>query len=449
MRKRPTHLVYPYGMRLIANTRARSAFLIISLSLLLAGDAWRFTTGWWAFSVLAAGMAGISAWLLVVQRDRWRVTTLPYPMLAFLALAVLSLAWSHYPAATALGLVTTVLIAIFAVAVAVTYSWGEILAGLGTFLRWILALSLAFELIVSLVLRRPILPIFGQPGVDYGSYDKIPTMLYWSRNELMQVFDEGRIQGLVGNANHLGFLALIAVIVFALQLADRTTKRRWSIVWLAVAGLTLVFTRSATVTAALIAVALIGAAVLLMRRAPTPRARALTLGGIVAVIVAGAATVLAFSSTFLALLGRSDDLTGRIGIWEKVIALAQQQPVFGWGWVSFWMPWAPPFDTLAFRNGVRQLQAHNAWLDIWLQLGIIGLVVFGALVLSAVQRSWSFAVDRPQNSPAGPLPYVAASLFPILMMTALIVQSLAESRLLVEFGLFLLLLIAVKTKRGS
>jgi len=45
------------------------------------------------------------------------------------------------------------------------------------------------------------------------------------------------------------------------------------------------------------------------------------------------------------------------------------------------MPWAAPFDTLAFRNGVRQLQAHNAWLDVWFQLGVIGVAIFAAFIV--------------------------------------------------------------------
>ncbi len=45
------------------------------------------------------------------------------------------------------------------------------------------------------------------------------------------------------------------------------------------------------------------------------------------------------------------------------------------------MPWAAPFDNLAFRNGVRQLQAHNAWLDVWFQLGVIGVAIFAAFIV--------------------------------------------------------------------
>ena len=156
---------------------------------------------------------------------------------------------------------------------------------------------------------------------------------------------------------------------------------------------------------------------------------------------------LAFRAQVLGLLGKSSDLTNRTQIWQDVSALAQERPVFGWGWVSYWVPWVKPFDNLAENNGIRQLHAHNAWIDVWFQLGIIGLIVFGALIVSTLSRSWLFAVDRPQVSPGTQGDYSSASLLPLLLLVALIVQSFAESRLLVEFGLFTLALLAVKTKR--
>jgi hypothetical protein len=44
---------------------------------------------------------------------------------------------------------------------------------------------------------------------------------------------------------------------------------------------------------------------------------------------------------------------------------------------------------------------------------------------------------------------VATSLLPLLVLSALLVQSVAESRLLVEFGLMFLVIVAVRTKRGA
>jgi len=441
-------------MRLIGNQGVRTAFLALTFVLLLAGDAVRFTFGWWTFGVLGVAMAGSSVWLLIVQRDRWRIAGLPYPLLAFLAFATVSIFWSYYPASTALGLLSTWLIVFSGLAVAVTFSWAEILRCFGLVLRWILGLSLLFELFVSLVIRGPILPLFTQPGVDYSLYEKLPKMLYWSRNELFEVFHEGRIQGIVGNANNLGVIALFALIVFALQLAERRggdrTVGRWAgWFWMLVAAATLVFTRSATVTVALAGVVLVAAAILLLRRADTARARAFTWSGIALAVVAGSVILLTFRGVLLGLLGKDATFTGRFGIWADVSALAEQRPAAGWGWVSYWMPWAEPFHDLTFRNGVRQLQAHNVWIDVWFQLGVIGVILFAVLVVSVVVRSVVLAVERPMTAARIPGEYTAASLLPALLLTALLVQSVAESRLIVEYGFFFLVLIAVKTKSGD
>jgi O-antigen ligase len=436
-------------MSAILSPAARSAYLVLTLAILLAADAVRYSLGWWVYGALALASGAASILLLIAQRREWSISALPYPLVAFVAIATLSLVWSDYRPSTALGLLTTWLIVIAGIAIAVTFSWREILAGLAGVLKAVLVLSLLFELVVSLVVRAPVLPWVPQPGVDYAQYEEIPKLLYWSRNELFQVFDDGRIQGIVGNANHLGFLALLSVIVFSIQLAEGTIRRRWGIIWLAAAVATLLFTRSATVTVALVVVLVVTGAVLLVRRARTPRARGITYGGLVVAVLAGATVIAVFRTGLLELLGKSADLTGRIGIWQNVIDLAQQRPVAGWGWVSFWVPWAAPFDTLAFRNGVRMLQAHSAWIDVWFQVGIIGLVVFAALVVSTLVRSWLIAVDRAQVAPRVEPPYTAMSLMPLLILTALLVQSVAESRLIVEYGWALLVIIAVKSKSSA
>ena len=212
-----------------------------------------------------------------------------------------------------------------------------------------------------------------------------------------------------------------------------------------VAVANIALTRSATITVALVALAFVVIVVLALRRVG-PRAAVAIYAAVIALIVGGIVLVTQFSSTILGLLGKSDDLTGRLDIWSAVITLAQQRPAFGWGWVSWWVPWVAPFDTLAFEAGVRQLHAHNAWLDIFLQLGIAGLVIFGALVLSSGIRSWQFATQRVQTRPDALGTFSVISLLPLLLLVALVVQSLAESRLLVEYGLLTLVIIAVKTK---
>jgi len=427
----------------------RVGFPALLFFTLLAGDAWRYTIGWLGWAALVLVLTGFAVALLVRHRARWAFGRLPYPLIAFVTLALVSVIWSYYRPFTLLGFAGLLASTVAATGLAVAYSWRELLSALSTAVRFILGLSFAFELYVSLIHRGPILPLVPQPGIDYSALTDVPKMLYWSRNELLEVFHGGKIQGIVGNSVLLSFVALIGIIVFVLEFAGRATKRRWSAVWLVIAVLALAFSRSATIIVALAVVTGAGLAAVLARRARTPRAKTTTYAAILGFAVLGVVSAIVLQRQLLAALGKSEDFTGRFDIWATVINLAQQRPVLGWGWISQWVPWVAPFDNLVFRNGVRQLHAHNAWIDVWFQLGIIGLVIFGALVLSTLARSWQLAVDPPQTAARAPLPHTVETLLPLLVMVALIVQSVTESKLLVEFGMLYLVLAAVKTKAGE
>jgi len=425
--------------------RFRAAFIALVFFTLFAGDAWRYAISWVGFGVVVVAILAVSVVLLVraYRSGAWTWPELPIPLVVFLGLATVSVAWSFYPGATALGLIATWLAVIIGASIAVNYDWARILRGLSTALRVILGLSLLFELVVSLFVRRPLLPFFTLADID--SYETIPKLLYWSRDLL---FEGGKIQGIVGNSSLLAMVSLVALIVFGIQLAGRHVSRVAGIVWIAGAIGGILLTRSATITVALVVLAIVTIAILAIRRLGRG-GRAGVYAALLGLVVAGIIAVVAAREPLLAVLGKSSDLTGRLDIWSAVIHLAEQRPAVGWGWVSWWIPWIPPFDTLAFESGVRQLHAHNAWLDIWFQLGVVGVVVFGAVMLTTALRSWQLAVDRPQVAPGVSERYTALSLLPILLVVALLVQSVAESRLLVEYGLALVVILAMRTKLGT
>ncbi|OYX59339.1 MAG: hypothetical protein B7Y93_00325 [Micrococcales bacterium 32-70-13] len=398
---------------------------------LLAGDAWRNSISWYGWGLVA--LAIIVLWVLVAVRLRVDLRRIPIALGTLLGLMVASLVWSFYPGATAVGLLTTLATVAVGAIMAHTVSLEQLLRALGVALRWIIGLSLAFELVVAAIIQRPVLPLW----VSWE--EPFPKAFYWSRALL---FEGGRIQGIPGNANLLAFAALLGVIVFAIQLAERRVGAAAGWGWLAAALLTLALTRSSTVLVAGLA-ALVAFGVLLLARRLTMRGR-LTLYGLTAAAAAGAVVLaLAFRETLLDLVGRSDDLTGRLDIWAAVIGLAEQRPVLGWGWVSYWAPWVEPFDDLVVINGVTYLQAHNAWLDVLMQLGWVGLVVFTILIVTTGARVLSWSVDAPLGDPA---PTAALRLLPALLLTVLLVHSLAESRLLIEAGLVLLVYLAVASR---
>ncbi|MWB98848.1 O-antigen ligase family protein [Agromyces seonyuensis] len=419
------------------NRRLVTALAGFVLFTAIAGQFWRNLLGYWGWGAVALAAVGVSVWMLAAHRPRIRFRRIPTSLLVFTGLVVLSVVWSSYRAGTALGIL--LYLAVFAAAafVALCLRWGEIVAALAGALRWTISLSLLFELYVAIFVRAPLPPNF----TDYG--DDAPAAFFWSRDLL---FAGGPIEGIVGSRNLLGFAALLLVVLTALQFASGLVRPTAGTGWLVASALVLALTRSATVFVAAAAVlAALGFAVWMRRISPQRRRPVYwTAAGLGAAVLA--AVALAWPAILQA-FGKSEDLTGRFDIWASVWSMIAEKPWFGWGWLGYWQPWVEPFDDLAVRNGVVYLQAHNAWLDVWMQLGILGLIAFAALAIGTLWRSWFLAVDRPHDPAGGPRPYQAIALLPLALTVALLAQSIAESRILIEGGLLLFLVVAVVTKQ--
>jgi O-antigen ligase len=420
----------------------------VSFFTLFAGDFWRNLIGWPAYLAIAGALAIANVVWIFLARPALPLRKWPKMLLLFVALAIASIAWARYQGASGpgghtdvtLGALALVAAGVAGLAPALIATQRQLIKVIGAALRWVLGLSLVFELVVALFVRHPILPLVRVAGVDYTG--TLPKAFYWSRNDLLH---GGPIQGIVGNADLLAMCALIGLIVFGLQRADRISRPFWGWFWIVLAAVELALTRSATVLVATAATAVVlGFALWARVRGQRGRGPIYLTGVLLLVVVVGG--VLAAWTEFTALFGKQPTLTGRTDIWHSVIGLAQQHTVFGWGWLGYWVPWAEPFDGLAVRHGVEYLQAHNAWLDVWLQLGIVGLVVFACLAITTLGRAWFMAVDRPVTDASTRHPFTAIALLPLLVFSAQLVQSLAESRMLIESGWALLVVWSVTTK---
>lgn len=415
-----------------------SAFAIFAFVFAFGGNAVRYVFGLPVAFALGGLLAIASIVIFIRMRPpRFRWYRLPSPLYWFLILAALSIFWSAYRLETIAGVLLQLATTAVAVMLAFVLSWHELLRTLAAAMRWLLGLSFAFELWVSLFVREPLMTWWMQQPEG-----KTLNILFWSRDLL---FAGGPIQGIVGSSVLLGFIALLALILFSIQLRAGLVRPVFGWSWVAVAAATLLLTRSATIWVALIAVAVVLAFALWGRRlGPEKR---MPLYWVALALVAAAVALVVFARDFVfGLLGKSGDLTGRTETWQKVWELVEQRPWFGWGWVSYWPEWVAPFKGLDTKAGMAVMSAHNAWLDVWLQLGIVGVLVFAPLVILTLQRTWFRAVDQPRRGPGPALPYATSALWPLLVLTALIVQSLTESRILMESGWLMLVILAAKTR---
>jgi O-antigen ligase len=91
------------------------------------------------------------------------------------------------------------------------------------------------------------------------------------------------------------------------------------------------------------------------------------------------------------IVGRSPDLTGRTQIWNVVLSTATN-PLFGAGYDSFWL--GPRVEWIWERVG-RINVAHNGYLETYLNLGLIGLLLLTGFLIGSYQ-----AIGRTIRSPS-------------------------------------------------
>lgn len=93
-------------------------------------------------------------------------------------------------------------------------------------------------------------------------------------------------------------------------------------------------------------------------------------------------------------LGRDSSLTGRTDIWDIVTEFVAN-PMFGAGYESFWL--GQRLADIARIHGVFFTQAHNGYLEIYLNLGWIGLILLGSIMVTGYGRLTSRIRTNPNS----------------------------------------------------
>ena len=244
------------------------------------------------------------------------------------------------------------------------------------------------------------------------------TTVAWMRagaSEL-QVHEEGsydRVVGIFGSPNLLGgFLALAIPPIVALAASENLWWRRLSGYVLAIAamvGLAFTYSRGAW----------IGVAVGLLILLPILKRGWLTLGiTLTAAIVTTVGNVLVRVQS-VAAAGRDPAFTSRLDIWKTSLRLVAEHPLRGVGLGNFESAYgnlmAPDLPLLAYTSQVPE-QAHNLFLNLTVEVGLVGAGAFAWLLAVAFLRTWQvrrFADQRVKIWSTG----LAAGLVALLIHT--------------------------------
>jgi O-antigen ligase len=83
------------------------------------------------------------------------------------------------------------------------------------------------------------------------------------------------------------------------------------------------------------------------------------------------------------MLGRNATLTDRTEVWADTLAL-DDSPILGTGFESFWL--GKRLDILWAKWWWHPNEAHNGYIETYLSLGAVGLLLLIVLIVSAFRR---------------------------------------------------------------
>ncbi|WP_298459301.1 O-antigen ligase [uncultured Cellulomonas sp.] len=348
---------------------------------------------------LVGALTVVAAALAVPRHDRVVTSRVPWPLVLFGVWACASLVWSADRAGSARALLDLVVLLAVGIAVGVRMTVPEVHRAVFSTVRWILVVT-AVSLVVA-------------PG--------------WA----MVPAEDGAPgwHGPFSHKNDLG--AFCAVAVVTVWFGPR--RSRW--VWMVLALVLLAGSQSSTAVAV---VALAAAVVGWQRLAASIReARHRGVFGAVSLVATLGVLVAAVTrfDLFAVALGRSGSLTGRTEIWTAVWRHVVERPIAGYGWGGVWREWSAPTQEIWREVRFPAFYAHNGYLDLALQVGVVGLALFLLALGPAIRTLWRDRAD-------------GAALWGLLIILTSLVAAVTESAPFTGRGLLLLVPLVVAVASG-
>lgn len=214
--------------------------------------------------------------------------------------------------------------------------------------------------------------------------------------------------GVTGNKNALGMSLFVSALALLWKVLDLWGRRKGPdadrtglLLHLAFGGMVLWLLKMAHSSTAVVCTVL-GAAIMIAMRLPAIRRRAARfglyfIGALLLLFIANATFDL--GAAFVELVGRDMTFTGRTDIWKLVLS-EPINPVLGVGFYSFWL--GDRVDRLSEAFFYKLNQAHNGYLETYLNTGYLGV----ALLLIALVAG----INRVKKSVAAGSPYAALRL---------------------------------------
>ncbi len=335
-----------------------------------------------------------------------------------------------------IGLLSALLLAFLAIAGLSTLNADLLSLSLRRFISFVGLSILGFYMAKSLGLKQGVKAIF------------LFTFLLSLLNILAvltipgdHISSAGEWEGILSHKNNLGRFSALGGLTALYALVYGLVNRAVAFAALMCALTLLWMSDSAT---ALVVFMVIGSLVFLLPLIKVHKSL-FPLGIFIGFVVAGLLSVWVWSSwdVVLASLGRDTTLTGRTFLWPAVWEAIQEKPLLGYGYRAFWVEGHSPAVEVWRQIGWQPKHAHMGYLELWLELGIVALLLFFLLFAFSIGRATRLA--RIQRDPI--------FRWVIVYLTFLFLTNVSESTLLIAYSpdwtLFVFILASLDMKQHT
>jgi exopolysaccharide production protein ExoQ len=323
-----------------------------------------------------------------------------------LLIATTSISWSAIPDLTKTRVVALIGTMMFSLYLASRYTLKEQLQLIAWTFGTVVILSLLFCVI---------LPKYGQMGGVHA----------------------GAWRGIYNHKNVLGKMIVFSIMAFGL-LSLEIQRHRWIMLGFlsASVGLLILSKSSSPLLNSLILLAILVALYIMRWRYILMIPALLGLSSIGLVFYA---LITENANQLVGSFGKDLTLTGRTNFWPLVLDKIWENPILGYGFGAFWRGLEGPSAYVWNASSFKTPNAHNGYLDLLLELGLVGLLVHIASFVVAFGKSLAYV--RNIQTPD--------SFWPTLLFCYIVLSNLTESSLMVQNNFLWLIQVTVILSIGG
>ncbi|MFZ0634622.1 MAG: O-antigen ligase family protein, partial [Candidatus Acidiferrales bacterium] len=333
--------------------------------------------------------------IVIVRAIAWRREFLPLvrankSLCSLVLLAIVSASWSLDPVATLHHSVALLGTTLIGMDFALRHSIREQVRLICIVLSSVILLSIATQIFLP-----GLLPHFG------------PDPSVW--------------QGIFGQKNTFGIMVVLAAAAFLSR--PRHSRRDTVLIFalMALAAALVIASHSAGSLVQLIALMVISLVLGALRWRPS----VLIITAVLSLLVMVPAIYLTLSNfeRVTAALGRDPTLTGRTEIWRLARESIASRPILGYGYDVFWE--FSSQEATRIRSEVRwdAPSAHDGYLDLLLDLGILGLLLYAVAYFVTVSRVVLLFRSGPESDMTWPLLFLAEILLHQITETSIVIPN--------------------------